>query len=215
MSEYLEEYYTIEKELKQLKSSLSEYPKGVIRRRSIKGKEYFYLQYRDGKQVKSDYIRADEVPVISKRIKERKETEEQIRLLQSKAESYAKTLGVHRSYRPVKDVDYKEYTLFMSSVAHDYKLLKPEAFIEKYDVSKYRGLNKRYLAGFLDYISGIERNTVRRTNDLVLDPYTYLMYFKYEDKESLNQELKKAIPAFLCRGLLITNVQEAVNGTLS
>ena len=30
------------------------------------------------------------------------------------------------------------------------------------------------------------------------------------DKESLNQELKKAIPAFLCRGLLITNVQEAV-----
>ena len=210
MSEYLEEYYTIEKKIKQLKSSLSEYPKGVIRRRSIKGKEYFYLQYREGKQIKSDYIRADEVPVISKRIKERKETEEQIRLLQSKAESYAKTLGVHRSYRPVKDVDYKEYTLFMSSVAHDYKLLKPEAFIEKYDVSKYRGLNKRYLAGFLDYISGIERNTVRRTNDLVLDPYTYLMYFKYGDKESLNQELKKAIPAFLCRGLLITNVQEAV-----
>ena len=215
MSEYLEEYYTIEKKLKQLKSSLSEYPKGAIRRRSIKGKEYFYLQYREGKQVKSDYIRADEVPVISKRIEERKETEEQIRLLQSKAESYAKTLGMHRSYRPVKDVDYKEYTLFMSSVAHDYKLLKPEAFIEKYDVSKYRGLNKRYLAGFLDYISGIERNTVRRTNDLVLDPYTYLMYFKYGDKDSLNQELKKAIPAFLCRGLLITNVQEAVNGTLS
>ena len=215
MSGYLEEYNTIEKELKQLKNSLSKYPKGVIRRRCIKGKEYFYLQYRDGKQVKSDYIRADEVSAISKMIEERKETEEKIRSLQTKAENYAKTLGMHRSYRPVKNVDYQDYTLFMSSVAHDYKMLKTEVFIEKYDVSKYRGINKRYLAGFLDYISGIERNTVRRTNDLVLDPYTYLMYFKYGDKESLNQELEKAIPAFLCRGLLITNVQEAVNGTLS
>lgn len=213
MSDYFEEYIKIEKLLKQLKSSISKYPKGAIRKRNIKGKEYFYLQYREGKQVKSDYIQADKVSDISKRIEERKRTEEKIRLLQTKAENYAKTLGIHRSYRPVKNVDYQDYTLFMSSVAHDYKILKPEAFIEKYDVTKYRGINKRYLAGFLDYINGIERNIVRRTNDLVLDPYTYLMYFKYGDKESLEQELKKAIPVFLCRGLLITNVQEAVNGT--
>ncbi len=212
MNNYLKEYHTIEKELKVLKSSLSEYPKGTIRRRRIKGKEYAYLQYREGKQVKSDYIRADEVELISKRIEERKRTEEKIRLLQTKAENYARSIGIHRTYRPVKDVDYQDYTLFMSSVAHDYKILEPEAFIEKYDVSKYRGINKRYLAGFLDYIYGIERKTMRRTNDLVLDPYTYLMYFKYGDKEALEQELDKAIPAFLCRGLLITNVQEAVNG---
>lgn len=168
MSEYFEEYIKIEKLLKQLKSSISKYPKGAIRKRNIKGKEYFYLQYREGKQVKSDYIQADKVSDISKRIEERKRTEEKIRLLQTKAENYAKTLGIHRSYRPVKNVDYQDYTLFMSSVAHDYKILKPEAFIEKYDVTKYRGINKRYLAGFLDYINGIERNIVRRTNDLVI-----------------------------------------------
>jgi hypothetical protein len=39
------------------------------------------------------------------------------------------------------------------------------------------------------------------------------MYFKYGDKEALAEELKHAIPAFLNRGLLITNIQEAVNGS--
>ena len=83
--------------------------------------------------------------------------------------------------------------------------------MKKYDITKYRGINKRYLAGYLDYICDIERPITRKTNDLVLDPYTYLMYFKYDQKDVLNEELQRAIPAFLCRGLLITNVQEAVN----
>lgn len=98
----------------------------------------------------------------------------------------------------------------MSTVAHDHKSMSQQDFLKKYDVSKYRGLNKRYLAGYLDYINGIDRNSGRKTNDLVLDPYTYLMYFKYGQKDVLNEELKRAIPAFLCRGLLITSVQEAV-----
>ena len=101
----------------------------------------------------------------------------------------------------------------MSTVAHDYKTLSMDIFSEKYDTTKYRGLNKRYLLAFLDYINGIERQNTRKTNDLVLDPYTYLLYYKYGDKTVLEEELKKAIPAFLNRGLLITNVQEAVNGT--
>lgn len=37
-------------------------------------------------------------------------------------------------------------------------------------------------------------------------------YTKYGQKDILQEELKKAIPSFLCRGLLITTVQEAVNG---
>ena len=39
------------------------------------------------------------------------------------------------------------------------------------------------------------------------------MYFKYNDKSSLDEELKRAIPAFLNQGLLVTTIQEAVNGT--
>lgn len=95
----------------------------------------------------------------------------------------------------------------MSTVAHDHKKMDPADFARKYDISKYRGLNKRYLAGYLDYILGIDRGNTQRTNDLVLDPYTYLMYYKYGDQSVLDAELKRAIPAFLNCGLLITNVQ--------
>lgn len=213
MNKYQSDYIAIDEELKKQQKRLEEYPKGTLRRRSIKGGEYYYLQYRDGKHVKSQYVHAGDVAGLLDMIEERRELEKKIREMQSRLEHYARILGIHRSYRPVKDVNYEDYTLFMSSVAHDYKTLELESFIDKYDVSKYRGISKRYIAGFLDYISGIDRGSMRKTNDLVLDPYTYLMYFKYGDKDVLKREVKKAIPAFLNRGLLITNVQEAVGGT--
>ena len=146
-------------------------------------------------------------------ISKRKELEKAAKEAERRLNDYATILGIHRTYRPVRNVDYKEYTLFMSAVAHDYKTLDRERFTEKYRISKYRGINKRYLTGFYDYVNGIERSNSRRTNDLVLDPYTYLMYFKYGQKEILEEEIKRAIPAFLNQGLLITSIQEAVNGT--
>ena len=213
MSAYESEYKKIESEFLNLQEKLKGCTKGSLRRRRIKGREYYYLQYREEGRVRSDYIASDKVEGIRVEIEERKRIEEQIKQLQERLDRYAKLIGIHRSYRPVRNVNYDDYTLFMSTVAHDYKTLGRDNFIVKYDVSKYRGINKRYLAGFLDYVSGIERHNIRKTNDLVLDPYTYLMYYKYGYKDALNEELKKAIPAFLNRGLLITNVQEAVNGS--
>ena len=32
-------------------------PMGYLQKKIIKGKEYYYLQYRIGKQVKSDYVK--------------------------------------------------------------------------------------------------------------------------------------------------------------
>ncbi len=212
MNNCLNDYNSIDAELSKIHEKLEEYHKGCLRKRTIKGGEYYYLQYREGKHVRSEYIHADRVPDMKVMIEERRALEQRARDLQMRAESYAKLLGIHRTYRPVKNVDYENYTLFMSMVAHDYKTMGSEEFIRKYDVSKYRGINKRYLGGFLDYINGIERYNTRRTNDLVLDPYTYLMYFKYGNKGVLKEEIQKAIPSFLNRGLLITNVQEAVNG---
>ena len=213
MNIYENEYKKLETELLDLQRKLKDCTKGSLRRRMIKGREYYYLQYREDGHVRSDYIALDKVESIRLEIAERKRIEVQIKQLQERLIRYAKLIGIHRSYRPVRNVDYDDYTLFMSTIAHDYKTLGRENFIVKYDVSKYRGINKRYLAGFLDYVSGIERHNMRKTNDLVLDPYTYLMYYKYGDKDALNEELKRAIPAFLNRGLLITNVQEAVNGS--
>ena len=215
MDENLKEYSKMEKDLEYLQNEILACPKGSLRKRLINGKEYNYLQYREGKQVKSIYIKSDDVNALSAEIATRKVLEKRAQELTKRLTSYALMLGVHQKYRPVKNVDYKSYTLFMSEVAHSYKTLSMDSFIEKYTLSRYRGLNKRYLAGFFDYISGTDRKNIRRTNDLVLDPYTYLMYFKYGEKEVLKEELKKAIPAFLNRGLLITSVQEAVDGSYS
>ena len=212
MNNRIKEYNTIERKLADLRRRIGNCPKGNIRRRMIKGREYFYLQFREGEHVRSQYISADSVKKLRREVEKRKELEQEAKKLEERLNSYAKLLGIHRNYRPVKDVNYEDYTLFMSTVAHDYKKLGVDGLIEKYDITKLRGINKRYLAGFLDYINGIESKNTRRTNDLVLDPYTYLMYFKYGDKAALDEELKRAIPAFLNRGLLITNIQEAVNG---
>ncbi len=213
MNKSLSDYHELDSELKELVEKLKDYPKGTLRRRMIKGGVYYYLQYREGEHVRSRYIHGDDVENLHIIIEERRALEQRIKELKVRLETYARLLGLHRSYRPVKNVDYEAYTLFMSAVAHDYKSLEDDVFIDKYDVSKYRGINKRYIAGFLDYINGIDRGNMRKTNDLVLDPYTYLMYFKYGKKEVLTQEVQKAIPAFLNRGLLITNIQEAVRGT--
>lgn len=213
MDSFQIEYTKMNDEYSDLQEKIHNLPKGNLRIRTIKGRQYYYLQFREGKHVRSRYVPHDQVKRLQIEIETRRELEKKARALQNRLGSYAKLIGIHRSYRPVKDVDYTQYTLFMSSVAHDHKQMTQDDFIRKYDVSKYRGINKRYLAGFLDYINGIDRQSVRRTNDLVLDPYTYLMYFKYGHKESLDEGLKRAIPAFLSRGLLITDVQEAVNGS--
>lgn len=215
MKDWVNEYSLIEDKLTDIQHRMNSCPRGSLRKRTIKGRSYYYLQYREGEHVRSHYIKADSVEDIRQKIENRKELEQEAQKLQARLNSYAKLLGIHRSYRPVKNVDYEGYTLFMSTVAHDYKNLGRDRFIDKYDITKLRGINKRYLAGFLDYINGIERQNTRRTNDLVLDPYTYLMYFKYGNKEALTEGIKHAIPAFLNRGLLITDVQEAVNGSFS
>ena len=209
------EYERIKETLSDINDKLRRYPKGYLRKRLIKDREYYYLQYREGEHVKSIYISPDRVESLKKEISERDELKKQAKELESNKKNYEKLLNIHSSYRPIRDVDYEDYTLFMSSVAHDYKKLDMNLFIEKYDVSKYRGIKKRYLAAYFDYIYGIETVNTRKTNDLVLDPYTYLMYFKYGDKGALEEELKKAIPAFLNKGLLITSVQEAVDGAQS
>lgn len=170
MRDCVKEYGIIENELTDIQRRISNCPKGSIRKRTIKRKTYYYLQYREGEHVRSRYISADNVEDIQQKIESRRKMEQEARRLQSRLNSYAKLLGIHRSYRPVKNVDYEDYTLFMSTVAHDYKNLGRDRFIDKYDITKFRGINKRYLAGFLDYINGIERQNMRRTNDLIPDP---------------------------------------------
>lgn len=203
-------YEKISNELQMLEAEKRELPKGYIRKKIINGKAYTYLQYREGDKVKSVYLEKNAVEEIEKKIAERKRIEHKIQELKQRKKILESKLGI-REYIPEKEVDYEAYSLFMSQLAHDHKRLGTEGFIAKYDTSKYRGINKRYLKGYRDYILGNKTENSRKSNKLVLDPYTYLMYFKYGNKDVLNEELIKAIPEFLNQGLLITNVQEAVH----
>ena len=111
-------------------------------------------------------------------------------------------------------VNYTKYTLFMSFLAHEYKRLGYLRFINKYKNKKYRGLRGRYLLSYINYLenskNGLSINVDKVPKKVVLDPYTYTLYFKFKDKSVLKSSIDNAIPEFLVNGLVITEVQEAV-----
>lgn len=76
-----------------LKRELAELPRGSIRKRVIKGRTYYYLQYREGYQVKSDYVRRDEVEALRARLKRRKEVVASLREQQSTRKRIERVLG--------------------------------------------------------------------------------------------------------------------------
>ena len=53
-------------------------PKGSICKKIIKGKEYHYLQWRDGSHVRSKYIPQEELEAMSKRIDRRNHLKHEI-----------------------------------------------------------------------------------------------------------------------------------------
>lgn len=48
-------------------------PKGSIRTKMIRGRAYYYLTHREGDRVVSDYVRAEELDVLSAKIERRRE----------------------------------------------------------------------------------------------------------------------------------------------
>ena len=74
---------------RRLRARLKELPRGSILKRRIGRKDYFYLNYRNGKRVVSRYLGKDEPKEIDSGIKERrlikaqlKEVAENLRLLE-------------------------------------------------------------------------------------------------------------------------------------
>ena len=97
MNEYKIAYQSMENNLDVLQKKIADLPKGALRRKMIKGREYYYLQYREGKQVKSRYIHAEELKDISRQIEERKELEKRLQEQQVRVAQSAKALGIHRT----------------------------------------------------------------------------------------------------------------------
>lgn len=70
-------------ELNKLKETLAALPKGSVCRKMIRGKECFYLQWREGAKTKSRYIPQDEVEKIKGIVEQRRAIEKRIREIKS------------------------------------------------------------------------------------------------------------------------------------
>ena len=74
LEDILEEEYARSARLSRLmENELKTLPKGSIRIKTIRKREYYYLNHREGNKVISDYIPASEVDEIRAKITRRKE----------------------------------------------------------------------------------------------------------------------------------------------
>lgn len=80
---------TIAQEKKRIEYMLAKYkeaqdrlPRGSISEKVVGDRTYYYLKYRDGKKVISQYIRKSQVVKIREQIKKRKHIESMIKSLQ-------------------------------------------------------------------------------------------------------------------------------------
>lgn len=75
MTDIIFEYKELLATKLEIEQKLSVLPKGYISKKTIGGKQYLYLQTRNGDTVESKYIKAEEVEEITKQLSLRKEYE--------------------------------------------------------------------------------------------------------------------------------------------
>ena len=54
-------------------------PKGYISEKNIRGKKTYYLQWREGSRIKSQYVKKGDVEALVKKIEKRKTREQQLK----------------------------------------------------------------------------------------------------------------------------------------
>ena len=92
ISTVLQEKRRIDYMLEKYKEALAGLPKGTLSEKLVNGNTYYYLKYRDGKKVISQYIRKQDVGALRKQIEKRRHIETMIRSLQEEQELAARVL---------------------------------------------------------------------------------------------------------------------------
>lgn len=78
----LQEKERIDRMLKKYQEELEKLPKGTLSEKKAGQSTYFYLKYRDGKKVISQYIPKKDVEDVRKQVEKRRHIETMIRPLQ-------------------------------------------------------------------------------------------------------------------------------------
>ena len=89
----LEEYNRILRTEALIRKELQDLPKGYISRKTIKGKEYFYLQFREDGKIRSRYIKREHLQSFQEKIELRKKDESALKELTHSKATIVKALG--------------------------------------------------------------------------------------------------------------------------
>lgn len=92
-SELIDQYYRAKRAVDAYIKEIEVLPKGYISHKSISGKEYSYLQWREGGKVHSKYIKKNELEAMEIDLKKRRERESSIKRLKSSMNDIVKFLG--------------------------------------------------------------------------------------------------------------------------
>ena len=76
-----------------MQAELELLPKGSVRSRKIKGREYYYLNYREGDKVKSDYVPASDIDDVRRKIERRKELKAALKEQERTRQQIERALG--------------------------------------------------------------------------------------------------------------------------
>ena len=89
----IEEYDRCERIKKMYLNKIAVLPKGYLSQKKIKDKIYFYLQYREGGKIISQYVDFEDVEAIKKKIEERRRAEQGIRRCNADQKKIRKAVG--------------------------------------------------------------------------------------------------------------------------
>lgn len=89
----IEEYERSERIKQMYMEKLRDLPKGSLSRKIISGKEYYYLQYREGDKVKGEYVQNDQVELLQKQIEDRRRYQKGIRRIEADQKKIRKAVG--------------------------------------------------------------------------------------------------------------------------
>ena len=89
----LEEYDRSLRVSRALEAELATLPRGSVRERTIGGGTYYYLQYRDGPHVRSEYVPRDEVSRVRKLLARRREVSDALREQERSRKQIERALG--------------------------------------------------------------------------------------------------------------------------
>lgn len=88
-----EELERLDRQQAAYEASLLELPRGYISKKKIQGKEYCYLQYKEGGKVVSKYISAANLPAVEAQVNQRKQLEASLRRVKQDQKKLRKVLG--------------------------------------------------------------------------------------------------------------------------